>query len=385
MQLTPFRWLIIAALVGGGGAIASAPTVAITDGPDPRAANTEGSAPIDLARRSRRATTALNRYSAEWMRELAAPSAAQTKPGTPVIPSRAALDAGATTPDSIAFTRLSTTRDSIERLRARFAPESLGDVGVAILSIGPAFPAGTTRYTAWAVLPERLNSSSCVVVATASALRSYARRGNAFGPCFWYGAFGLPGGGAREWLSETRHRGAGQTSGAERSAREARQTPSSPLSTLPRAVAENVMLSGSSLQLATCVARGGDSCGRLETDPSTWQWSRFGGTLGDRYGAVPLQTSFAFDLNRGPGDLYAEFGAERFVKLWRSPLPFPQAFEDAMGQPLNDYMRRAAIRDFGGEFRPGPRLDGSTMLLLALAVAGLLGVTFLQRARPAAQ
>ena len=32
-----------------------------------------------------------------------------------------------------------------------------------------------------------------------------------------------------------------------------------------------------------------------------------------------------------------------------------------------------------------PRLDGSTMLLLALAVAGLLGVTFLQRARPAAQ
>ena len=385
MQLTPFRWLLIAVIIGGGGAIAAAPTVAITDGPDPRRANVERKAWIDLDRRFLRASTTVRRSSADWRRELAAPVAARTKPGAPVIPSRAALAVGETTRDTMAWTRLSATRDSIESLRARFATGSLGDIGFAVSIIGTP-PGGAIRdAAAWAVLPERLDGSTCVVVAAASALRSYAHRGNAFGPCFWYGAFGMPGRAAREWLSETRHLGSGQISGIERGNREARRTWAPTYVGMPRANAEMLMLSGASLQLAVCVARGGDSCGKLETDPALWQWTRFGGSLRDRYGVVSLQTSFGIDLNRGPGDLYSEFGAERFAKLWRSPLPFPEAFEAAMGLPLNDYMRRAAIRELGGTYHPGPQLDGSTLLLLALAVSGLLAVTFLPRARPVAQ
>jgi hypothetical protein len=384
MHLTPVRWLMAALLLGGVGAIAVAPAVAIIDGPHSVGANMETRGSIDLMRRTLRATTSANRSSADWIRELAAPVAAQTKPGAPVIPSRAAIDAGTPTPDTIAWMQLYATRDSIESMRTRFAAGSLGDVGVAISNVGLPRP-GKAGYSSWAVLPELLKGTSCVVVIEASALRTYARRGNAFGPCFWYGAFGTPGRGAREWLSETRHRGTGQINGIERSYREARGSPAGTVAAMPRSVAEMVMLSGSSLQLAVCVARGGDSCGRLETDPSLWQWTRFGGSLGDRYGVVPFQASFALDLNRGPGDLYAEFGAERFAKLWRSPLPFPEAFEAAMGLPLNDYMRRAAIREMGGTYHPGPQVDASTLLLLALAVIGLIAVTCLPRARPVAQ
>jgi hypothetical protein len=383
VQLTPFRWLLIAVIIGGGGAIAAAPTLAITDGANPRRANMETKTSIDLSRRSLRAATTVNRASADWMRELASPVAAQTKLGAPVIPSRAALDVGAATPDTIAWTRLTAVRDSIQALRARFAPGSLGDVGVAIANFGPP-QRGMPQFNAFAVLPERLNGTRCVVVASTSVLRSYAHRGNAFGPCFWYGAFGLPGRGAREWLNQTQHRGTGQTSGAARAAYDAKRSVAPAFAALPRYVAENVMLSGSSLQLAMCVARGGDICGRIETDPTLGRWSQFGGSLGDRYGLVAFYSSFGIDLNRGPGDFYSEFGADRFVKLWRSPLPFPQAFEEATGQSLNAYMRRAAIRDFGGEYRPGPRLDGSTMLLLVFAVTILLGLTFLSRARPIA-
>jgi len=71
-------------------------------------------------------------------------------------------------------------------------------------------------------------------------------------------------------------------------------------------------------------------------------------------------------------DMLAHFGRERFARFWTSDAPLAQAFEDAMGEPIEQWTVRWAQADIGVPII-GPGMRAVPLVLSVLVSLGVVG------------
>jgi hypothetical protein len=69
------------------------------------------------------------------------------------------------------------------------------------------------------------------------------------------------------------------------------------------------------------------------------------------------------------GDMVGRFGRERFERFWTSDAPLEEAFEEAMGMPLDQWTMQWARTYIGVPRTAGQLPWGSAVLSLVLAAA----------------
>jgi hypothetical protein len=273
--------------------------------------------------------------------------------------------------------------DSMRHLHDRLSAGSHGDVTVGLRLLGPtdvlSLPRKPDDYLSWVALPTGLGGAGCVVLYQDWWLRNTAggrTDHNVLGPCFWYGAFGRPGRGMKDWLAATKHASAGWSGGTTfdyRSGLDPR-----PPSFMRELDAMRYAMMDGGLELK-CVADGGSPCTRASARP-VWISRRINAPAGGR--VVRFFSTFNFISVSSLGSIYTEFGPERFARLWRSDKSFEDAFADATGERLDAYERRAMTRDVGGSYHAGPWLPADTTVVVLVLCAALLGVTAYSGRRP---
>ncbi len=384
MRLTVSRWLAVAVLGGALGAVLAAPGA--HDGEAPKIwregpAQVDAPLPPDLRWEIRRQRTLTQSLRVKLTLERARAVAAAVRIGA--APIESAWVNTKTRGEVRLFNadrKIVDLADSVRRLRERTRAGSRGDVQLAIRVLPATDVLETTKipetYRAWVALPSALDGTGCVVLYQRSWLQAYVSYNHAFGPCFWYGAFGTPGRGMQERLTETRYAG---TSLLGRQAvifsADSRRGP--PVFAF-ELQAMSALLGPGTLALQ-CVAHGGDACTRASA-ADFWPRERMRIPASAR--VLPLSSAVSFHTNGALGPVLEELGAERFAKLWRSDKPFPEAFVEATGERLDQYTRRMLTRDLGFAYHAGPWLPGGATLNVLLACAALLGVTTLAGRRP---
>ena len=61
-------------------------------------------------------------------------------------------------------------------------------------------------------------------------------------------------------------------------------------------------------------------------------------------------------------DLVVEFGTDRFAAFWTSEQPVPEAFTDAFGLSLSEWLQKWAVNQFG-PIRNGPGVPAPSYVL----------------------
>ncbi len=399
MRLTPVRFFLAAFLIGALIIVVVMPNAPIADTfalrfEDPGATNPQY---LQLQRRFVRENRRLQALRAELVRSRAATSlrSVATKPGTPILPDpavyRAAMSWKGRSLDSLAAQGVSARptaqqiADSIAHLHDRFAAGSLGDVRAALLLV-PADSGATTpfdRFSGWLVTPSGTLQQDCAVMYAPPQLRDHARSGNLFGPCFWFGAFGAPGRAGSEWIASGGLQGWGWIAPLRHRAND-----DEPLTAFgprkmrqARFLDELLMTTMYGTNVVRCIARGGDACAYDLRRP--WSADEMRAPL-SRAGLYDLRSTFRAGPFVVASDLYDEFGAERFAKLWRSPLPFDEAFAQVMDEDVRDYVRRRATEMTASGYVPGPWLSPWTTVTALMVVTAGFGFVVMNSRRPAA-
>jgi hypothetical protein len=399
MQLTPLRAFVLTTLVGLTAIVGLLPNDPITTDEmqmRPGLSIQPDQGYRKLYRQVRRANhhtqtlaNALIRERAEqYVMEAGVSARGPLVPDSATI--RQAIQSGVSERDTAELRRIASlptanqVADSIQQLRERFYAGSLGDVRTGLLLLPRS--ADTTkfyhRYARWIVLQPSVAPHECVVEYTPSELRSISGTGNPFGPCFWFGAFGVPGRAAGEWLDGGGIQGSGWISSPGRELdRGSRGRVSTPAERQSKFVDEIFAPGRFGAPVTKCVARGGAACPPELARPSLrFSWSG------------PMPPSIVLDvqtlLERGtfvsPADIYNDFGAEKFARLWRSPLPFAEAFQQITGEDVRDYVRRRVRDETGLTYHPGPWLPWPALAVVLLAITACLAVVVGASRRPAA-
>jgi hypothetical protein len=275
--------------------------------------------------------------------------------------------------------RIVDLADSVRRLRERTRAGSRGDVQVALRVLSATDVLETTKvpesYRAWVALPSALDGTGCAILFQRSWLQVSGFYNNAFGPCFWYGAFGTPGPGMQDWLDNTRHAGTSSLGLWSVMPSDRRRSP-------PRFALEFQMmmsLMGPERLALQCVAEGGEPCTKVSGLAIRLRERE---AVPTRAGVLPLASTYSYLAVGSLGPLLDEIGPERFARLWRSDKPYPEAFAEATGEPLDRYTRRMLTRELGFAYHAGPWLPGAATLIVLLTCALLLVATVFATRRP---
>jgi hypothetical protein len=308
------------------------------------------------------------------------------------------VDWGTTAPDSLVMGFDAGIRETDrELLRELIEPQweqtrphrSDVGVGIAVLVDTARVYAGRRRtpagyFIASYLLPEMTDGATCMTVIdfgvglgdfpAGASLPEWSARWaaeRALGPCGFYAAFGRPGRGVREWL--------------ERWAYMPARRPEWSYGTLDDRT-QPVRFGGDDLEgldfdFLSCAD------GRLERCSAALSRGPYGGrrvrlSAEDRMTGLvrerwmPFQTLVRTPL--GPGirsflaDMVTEFGPDRFRRFWTAEQDLQQAFANATGQPLDQWMVRWTRRQVGDP-QLGTAVPRDAITLSILAVGVLLG------------
>ena len=193
-------------------------------------------------------------------------------------------------------------------------------------------------------------------------------RRHAIGPCAYYGAFGLPGPGVRDWLVRQEFsplRDIGWTD--------------DPLAKPPMPMRRSNVSwwNARVMDLVACAAEDRARCRSLlwgQPDPNArgLQFADFEvpGVMVGWYGA---STYLA--------DMIAHYGRERFERFWTSDAPLEQAFEQAMGEPIEQYTMKWAQANVGVPDVGTPTRAVPALLAVAASLVVVGGAAALTRLR----
>jgi hypothetical protein len=399
MRVTPLRWFLAAVLTGLFVIVVVLPNRPITEmlGYVGRPSLVKPDSEfVRLARRATHEMRVEQRLAAELIRARAVAAMHAAPMTATVLPDdvsyRAAMTWHDPAVDSAVIRRaleaptLYQIADSMRTLHERFTTGSLGDIRTAVLLV-PADSVSSTpfeSFSGWVVMPAGLDERSCVLVYTGILLRNSAANGNLLGPCFWFGAFGAPGRGAREWINSTGLEGSGWFMSPRRRAEVARlEAMRRPPERQAQWFAELFAPTAYGTNIIQCIARGGEACSSNLSRPYMARYSNRSDPRA-RANIFGIQSTFDYGSLVIPAELYREFGAEKFAKLWRSPLPFDESFAHATGEDLREYIRRRATTTVGMNYVPGPWLPTWTTVITLLTITTALAVTITTARRPAA-
>ncbi len=256
-------------------------------------------------------------------------------------------------------------------------------------------------YRAWAssltpfyILPSR-PTDRCVVVIPIGYENAYqyvrtmytedARR-QILGPCAYYAAFGLPGASVREWL---RLRGAllalGGSWTRNTQASDGRQYESylSANSYFPGPPPSFFLFSNRGVN---CLVGDAETCESLVLERSIPTGQQSVGSavrLGYRLG--PISQRNGAELGGRETELLADMlrslGRERFARFWTSNQPVPQAFEQASGMRLGEWVSTWAAQSVA-RYDSGPKIPATSLVsALGIVIACVLFAVFAARRR----
>ncbi len=205
--------------------------------------------------------------------------------------------------------------------------------------------------------------------------------GTDLGACRLYAKYGRPGPEVNAWLE----------TGGLGLAYDASVTPPTntllgPKATLPLSFGRNRPYS-EHVVVARCLAEDRTACRQAVLDPQVLA-ARSSADRGDpawlaantpiSHVADPhgAMTSFRQRSASMLADVEAEFGSEAFARFWRSSEPVPEAFQEAFGVELGDWVLGWADREIG-RFRAGPAPRAATVgwsLLTLMLLSGFAGL-----------
>ena len=238
---------------------------------------------------------------------------------------------------------------------------------------------GISRYTSEIkLLPELTDGHTClstITLATGDA-RTVASTGRiglnllaklrryGIGACAYYGAFGIPGTGVRAWLD----------SRAGSPLRDAGWT-NDPLATRAEPTRWSGMLwwDQDFIDQVGCAAGDPVRCRGILWDERTADRSR----VQFANFAVLGVPSYSYGVRSYLADMIAHYGRERFERFWTSDAPLEQAFEQAMGEPIEQYtmkwaQARVGVPDIGTRTRAAPALLAVVASLVVVGGAAAL-------------
>ena len=334
---------------------------------------------VDVRIASQRSTTLRNRYFAQHAAQLANEQVIVGAGSSPSIVSDARIElfkrprSNREAPfDSV----VSEVAQTVDAIRARTAKGSRGNVRVilrtfaqidaATLSAPINMPNIKTAQP-WTVMPPAIDGRTCMALYPVGSLNQYVQRHSTLvGPCFPYAAFGLPGPGMVQFLTDIQYQSGRFISwdAGRRVDPSSAQRPPAFMRELGVLVGGEFTLGGT-LNPMPCIAYGGPFCDQIVAD----EHNNFGRSFRslDNPNVVPIhdwyRNSFS-DL----GTMYRELGPDQFALIWRSDKPVIATFAEVTGMTVGEFERKLLL-DQTGPYHPGPWPTAATILtLFALCV-----------------
>ena len=261
----------------------------------------------------------------------------------------------------------------------------------------------TAGYRAWSsalipfyILPQRASERCVVVVPLGHEFNAHqnsrilytedARR-QILGPCAYYGAFGMPGPAIREWL---RQRGALLALGGSWTQTTASLMESADynyyLSTDPYYPSPPPPFFQYSTRGVTCLMGDASACESVVLDRNIEAGLMSVGSAvraGYRLGPISRRTGTEFGGLETEllADMVRSLGRARFEQFWTSSAPVPQAFQQASGMRLGEWVSTWAGQS-APEYEPGPRIRAESLIsALAIIIACIVMAVFAARRR----
>jgi hypothetical protein len=251
----------------------------------------------------------------------------------------------------------------------------------------------TAGYRAWSsalipfyILPERAGERCVVVVPLGNGFNAHqnsrllytedARR-QILGPCAYYATFGMPGPAIRAWLRE---RGALLALGGSWTQTTASLTESVDynyyLSTDPYYPSPPPAFFQYSPRGVTCLMGDASTCESTVLDRNIETGFMSVGSAvrpGYRLGPISRRTGTEFGGLETEllADMVRALGRARFEQFWTSSAPVPQAFQQASGMRLGEWVSAWAGQPVP-KYEPGPRIRAESLISALAIVIGCM-------------
>lgn len=348
----------------------------------------DGSAVANIRIASQRIGTLRNRYFAERAAALAKEPVAVGAGSSPsfVRDARIELVKRPHTDRDVPFASVvGDVAQKIDEIRARTATGSLGTVRAVLKTfaqvdatvLSSPIPLPNVKTQPWAVMPPAIDGRTCMALYPVGSLGEYVQRHSTLiGPCFPYAAFGLPGRGMLQFLSDIQFQ-----SGRFISSEADLPKEPSPLKRLPAFLRELDVLEqgeytqGGSVNPLACIAYGGPYCEQMVADEYAIS-VRTRLSLGNP-NVAPIHGWYFYSVS-DLGTMYRELGPDQFALIWRSDKPVTAAFAEVTGMTVGEFDRKLMLEQTGA-YHPGPWPTAPTLLtlialcLLATGVAAQFG------------
>jgi len=251
-------------------------------------------------------------------------------------------------------------------LRVDSAPRGQDSIGIprytSETKFLPELTDGHTCVSTFALAPGDARTVAATGKLGLNLLGMLRRRG--LGACVYYGAFGIPGKGMRAWLDS---RGGSPLLDAGWT--------DDPLATRAEPTRSSGMLwwDPDFIDQVGCAAGDPVRCHDIlwderSADRGRVQFANF---------AVRGVPSYSYGVRTYLADMVAHYGRERFERFWTSDAPLEQAFEEATGEPIEQYtmkwaQARVGVPDVGTSTRAGPALLAVAASLVVVGGAAAL-------------
>ena len=381
MRMTPLRW-VSAALLG-----IALPALLLAPVPSFHFVEqfnefglqrfSDFSAAMNIRIASQRSSTLRNRYFAQRAAELAKEPVVGGAGSSPSIvkDARVELFKHQRTYNETAFDSVvGDLAQKVDAIRARTAAGSRGDVRAVLRTFAqldaatlsaPNFMPNIKTTQPWAVMPPAIDGRTCMALYPVGTLRQYEQRHSTLiGPCFPYAAFGLPGRGMLQFLTDIQYQ-----SGRFISWDANFPSDPSPARRLPAFLREFGILErgtqGGTVYPLSCIAYGGPFCEQIVAD----EYANLGRSRrpSGNPNVVPIRGWYTNSYSE-LGAMYRELGPEQFALIWRSDKPVFATFAVVTGMTVGEFDRKMLLEQTG-PYHPGPWPTGATILtLLALCL-----------------
>ena len=395
MRMTPLRW-VSAVLVGIAlPALLLAPVPSYQfEGRSRDGFNSirfsDFSAPVNIRIASQRSGTLRNRYFAQRAAELAKEPVVVAAGSSQSIVKDARVELfknqrayNQATFDSV----VGDVAKKVDAIRARTVAGSRGDVRAVLRSFpqvdaaalsAPISMPNLRTTQGWAVLPPAIDGRTCMVLYPVGTLSQYVvRRSTLVGACFPYAAFGLPGRGMLQFLTDIRYQ-----SGQFIPRDEDPYMNPSPFRRQPAFLRElGVLERGTqwgNVNPLPCIAYSGPFCDQMVADEYT-ALSRSRRPAGNP-NVVPIR-GWYYNSFSDLGTMYRELGPDRFALIWRSDKPLFATFTEVTGMTVGEFERKLLL-DQTGPYHPGPWPTAATILTLVALCVTATGIAAQFGARP---